>query len=388
MTTPNLNQLPPISDFDNAYVLAQQAHEQGFRGSTFADLYAWLKSKLDLLGISNTAGLPEAFPTDGAILTAANAGEWTILGPGIYHQPGYPSIEVAEGTVVFAQFDGTQFSVQREVEMPMQDVSELVKKADIINDLTVGGEDKVLSAEQGVELDNERKLTGGQIKGTRQEIVFGADGAVTEVKFINIIDNTTVERLDTFTYQGSIITEERTLKNGHSAVFKHDLSLMSTERLRSFIIEDLVFDLNMTGGSNSTDGWNYINDVTYIDNQITLNGYAAAASLHRHDLKINTNYGLLLDREVNVLTHNLLLVIIDQPTKIIASPTGVEGPYKTIIQSGSGLDRIRLATTQPETGYIVLKDIRLFELPEGTLIAEDFNNLSAEELNLKYPKSN
>src|SRR5690606_13391428 len=33
--------------------------------------------------------------------------------------PGYPSIEVAEGTVVFAQFDGTQFSVQREVEMPM-----------------------------------------------------------------------------------------------------------------------------------------------------------------------------------------------------------------------------------------------------------------------------
>lgn len=119
MTTPNLNQLAPISDFDNAYILAQQAHEQGFRGSTFADLYVWLKSKLDLLGLSNTAGLPETFPTDGAILTAANAGEWTILGPGTYHQPGYPSIEVAEGTVVFAQFDGTQYSIQREVEMPM-----------------------------------------------------------------------------------------------------------------------------------------------------------------------------------------------------------------------------------------------------------------------------
>jgi|SRR5690606_8829616 len=119
MTTPNLNQLPPISDFDNAYVLAQQAHEQGFRGSTFADLYVWLKSKLDLLGLSNTAGLPEEFPQDGEILAAADAGQWTILGPGTYHQPGYPSIEVAEGTVVFAQFDGTQFSIQREVEMPV-----------------------------------------------------------------------------------------------------------------------------------------------------------------------------------------------------------------------------------------------------------------------------
>src|SRR5690606_35909069 len=119
MTTPNLNQLAPISDFDNAYVLAQQAHEQGFRGSTFADLYVWLKSKLDLLGLSNTAGLPDTFPPDGDILSAAAAGQWTILGPGTYHQPGYPSIEVAEGSVVFAQFDGTQFSVQREVEMPV-----------------------------------------------------------------------------------------------------------------------------------------------------------------------------------------------------------------------------------------------------------------------------
>jgi len=126
MTTPNLNQLPPISDFDNAYVLAQQAHEQGFRGSTFADLYVWLKSKLDLLGLSNTAGLPETFPTDGDILSAADAGQWTILGPGTYHQPGYPSIEVAEGTVVFAQFDGTQYSIQREVEMPKNTVKDEV----------------------------------------------------------------------------------------------------------------------------------------------------------------------------------------------------------------------------------------------------------------------
>src|SRR5690606_25458976 len=149
MTTPNLNQLPPISDFDNAYVLAQQAHEQGFRGSTFADLYVWLKSKLDLLGLSNTAGLPETFPTDGAILTAANAGQWTILGPGTYHQPGYPSIEVAEGTVVFAQFDGTQYSIQREVEMPMQEGTdtlqgELIPKGkavlDYLSGLIVGNE--------------------------------------------------------------------------------------------------------------------------------------------------------------------------------------------------------------------------------------------------------
>lgn len=113
-----LNQLPKIADFDTAYILVQQAHEDGFRGSTFAELYSWLQQKLDLTGLSNTAGLPDPLPQPGSRLSAENANEWTILAPGTYNKVTTGTIEVSENEFAFAQFDGVDFNIVQKVELP------------------------------------------------------------------------------------------------------------------------------------------------------------------------------------------------------------------------------------------------------------------------------
>lgn len=115
----NLNQLAPITDFEKAYVLAQQAHEMGFRGATFPELYIWMKGQLDLTGLSNTAGLPEEFPEPGTTLVGTNALDWTILGPGTYNKILSGTITIANDEFGFTQFDGTDFNRTLKVKMPM-----------------------------------------------------------------------------------------------------------------------------------------------------------------------------------------------------------------------------------------------------------------------------
>ncbi|VTQ01650.1 hypothetical protein [Sphingobacterium daejeonense] len=114
----NLNQLAPITDFDKAYILAQQSHEMGFRGTTFPEMYIWLKGKLDLTGLSNTAGLPEEFPLPGSTLVAANPQDWTILGPGIYNKVISGTITIANDEFGFGQFDGTDFNRVLKIKLP------------------------------------------------------------------------------------------------------------------------------------------------------------------------------------------------------------------------------------------------------------------------------
>ena len=114
----NLNQLAPITDFEKAYILAQQAHEMGFRGTSFPELYLWLKERLDLTGLSNTAGLPEEFPEPGSTLIASNPQEWTIIGPGNYNKLVSGTITIAEDEFGFTQFDGTDFNRVLKVKIP------------------------------------------------------------------------------------------------------------------------------------------------------------------------------------------------------------------------------------------------------------------------------
>lgn len=123
--TPDFNKYPKIANFDEVIFIAQQAYELGFRGGTGEDLYAWLKSRLDLTGLSNTAGLPEDFPAPGSTLSATNKGEWTILTPGTYNKVGSGTIEVAEGEIAFAQFDGEDFNLVQRVDMPALRDSEI-----------------------------------------------------------------------------------------------------------------------------------------------------------------------------------------------------------------------------------------------------------------------
>lgn len=124
----NLNQLAPITDFDKAYILAQQALEMGFRGTTFPEMYIWLKGKLDLTGLSNTAGLPENFPEPGSTLEATTAQEWTVLGPGNYNKIVSGTITIEEDEFAFGQFDGIDFNRVLKVKMPSQDISGLTQK--------------------------------------------------------------------------------------------------------------------------------------------------------------------------------------------------------------------------------------------------------------------
>lgn len=116
-----LNQLAKIDDFEKAIILAQYAHENGFRGGTALELYQFVKSKLDLTGLSNTAGLPEEFPQPETTLQASNAGEWTVLGPGVYNKIGAGTIELSDDEFAFAQFDGTDFNRVLRVKVPQQE---------------------------------------------------------------------------------------------------------------------------------------------------------------------------------------------------------------------------------------------------------------------------
>lgn len=113
-----LNNLPPVSDFDSAYMLAQQAHENGFRGSTFLELWIWIKQRLDLIGLDNTAGLPEEFPAPGSTLSADSKGQWTVLTPGTYNKVTSGTIVVDENQFAFAQYDGVDYNNVRIVDLP------------------------------------------------------------------------------------------------------------------------------------------------------------------------------------------------------------------------------------------------------------------------------
>lgn len=128
--TPDFNKYPKIANFDEVIFIAQQAYELGFRGGTGEELYAWLKSRLDLTGLSNTAGLPEDFPAPGSTLSATNKGEWTILTPGTYNKATSGTIVVEEGNIAFAQYDGEDYNLVRVVEMPEPEANGFIKKDD------------------------------------------------------------------------------------------------------------------------------------------------------------------------------------------------------------------------------------------------------------------
>src|SRR5690606_23861912 len=114
-----LNQFAKVDDFERALILAQYAHELNFRAFTGPELYQFIKARLDLTGLSNTAGLPEEFPEPNATLEATNAQEWTVLGPGRYNKIVSGEIDIADDEFAFAQFDGSDFNRVLRVPVPI-----------------------------------------------------------------------------------------------------------------------------------------------------------------------------------------------------------------------------------------------------------------------------
>src|SRR5690606_35351587 len=119
-----LNQLPEITDFEAAYIIAQYAHENGFRAGTGKAFYQWILGMLDVLGLSDTAGLPLFLPAPGAILTATDAKQWTFLFPNedgtaaTYNKITSGTITVPGDSIAIAQFDGTDYNTVRFIKMP------------------------------------------------------------------------------------------------------------------------------------------------------------------------------------------------------------------------------------------------------------------------------
>lgn len=132
----NANERPKITDFASAIILAQQAYEQGYRGATGEEFYKWIRSKIDLAVLANTAGLPETMPTPGSTLTTSTAGEWLILGPGTYNQAGQPAITVAANEFKIAQSNGTYYNKVVTIAAPKGADG---KTIEVFNPAKVGG---------------------------------------------------------------------------------------------------------------------------------------------------------------------------------------------------------------------------------------------------------
>jgi len=119
-----LNQLPQITDFEAAYIIAKYAHENELRAGTGKAFYQWILGMLDVLGLSNTAGLPQFLPAPGATLTATDAKQWTFLFPNedgtaaTYNKIGAGTITVPGDSIAIAQFDGTDYNTVRFIKMP------------------------------------------------------------------------------------------------------------------------------------------------------------------------------------------------------------------------------------------------------------------------------
>lgn len=106
-------------------------------------------------------------------------------------------------------------------------------------------------------------------------------------------------------------------------------------------------------------------------------------------LKPSTKYGILQNVTVNTL--NTSIVRISEHTtgtNPVICNAGQTGNFKTVITTQSVITNNVFGYSAPKAdgGLMVkIKDIRIYELPAGSEIENDFNTLSADELAVKYP---
>lgn len=127
--------------------------------------------------------------------------------------------------------------------------------------------------------------------------------------------------------------------------------------------------------------------------EFTLNNTVAqTATLNNTAFKNSTKYGILY----NIVSNSLAISIVELKNKDLSDT------YPRIANSGSGTGNKNVVFTTKANitnnrfvlgdGSLVdnglkvkIKDIRAFELPAGSEIEADFTNLTADQLNAKYP---
>lgn len=104
--------------------------------------------------------------------------------------------------------------------------------------------------------------------------------------------------------------------------------------------------------------------------------------------KNNTKYGILVNVLATTLNSTFIIGATGAPTVTGTIPQTI-GNNKLVFTTLNPITTNRVtfscAGTNTDGTYIDFKDIRIFELPTGSQIEADFTNLTADQLNTKYP---
>lgn len=120
--------------------------------------------------------------------------------------------------------------------------------------------------------------------------------------------------------------------------------------------------------------------------EFTLGGYVAITK--ECVIKANTKYCLLLHVVSNAMEANNIVTTSITGYSIIIASKGTIGDVKVVVTSSStNNDKFEIKRYEEvDDGLkIKMKDIRLYECPVGSQIAWDADNLTADQLNAKYP---
>jgi hypothetical protein len=98
----------------------------------------------------------------------------------------------------------------------------------------------------------------------------------------------------------------------------------------------------------------------------------------------NTKYGSLLRIVTNGLT-STLVTLGHISSNLTIAPAGVIGYRKNVFTSKASISTFQWGFYPNSAGGVKIAEIRLFLLPAGSEIEADFANLTADQLNTKYP---
>ena len=140
---------------------------------------------------------------------------------------------------------------------------------------------------------------------------------------------------------------------------------------------------------NTWDGWGRSSQVTYDSTGVTLttNGVDWIQAPFSTNAKPSTKYGILYNIVSRTSPTGIMLGGVAGYAFVGTTLTNNNGNNKAIMTTPSTITHnviIFQATRTENNTNVKLSGIRLFELPAGSQIEADFNNLTADELNAKY----
>ena len=128
------------------------------------------------------------------------------------------------------------------------------------------------------------------------------------------------------------------------------------------------------------------NNLTFTVSAGTTNGYCRVG-MSNTNIKPSTEYGVLVNVPINTINTVFKLEgqISNSDTIIPSNATGNSKAIFTTLANIKSNVFGMYCWNAVTGGVIKMNSIRVFELPVGSLIEYDFTNLSADQLNLKYP---